>query len=120
MHILNGFHDVVRLGALRIWAERGLIHIEDSRDNSYNSIPVRAALHRIKAINDMLGNRRTAHTEDNFDEAKRKELRDFVDAMVPVIRKAQEQGMPDDHTAKNALKNRRPITVVVPGSEVAF
>src|SRR5271166_5592624 len=92
-------HDLARLGPLRFWAERGLIHVEDARDNSYDSMSVRSALDRIRAINDMLGNRREKHSEDQYDQTKRAELMAFVEKMVDIIRKAREQGTPDDPAA---------------------
>lgn len=117
--MFSGTHaaDVVRFGPLYIWAERGLVHIEDSRDNSYESVSVRAMLHRMKAIQDMLGNStaRQMNSEDQFDRANRERHQKMIEEMLVVIRKAQEQGMPTDAGARRELVRRRPKSVVVPG-----
>lgn len=113
-HVL-GDQDVVNFGNLKFWAERGLIHIENTRDGDYDSISVRVALQRMRAIQDMLGNRRTAHTEDQFDQAKRKEHQDMLDGLVALCQKAQVQGMPTDASASRDLKRRAKKTMVVPG-----
>ncbi len=110
-----GNRDVVRFGDLRFWAERGLIHIQHARTGAYDSISVRAALERMKAIADMLGNRRSMNTEDQFDQANRKRHQDMLDGLVEICRKAQVQGMPSDASARRDLVRRRPRTVVVPG-----
>jgi hypothetical protein len=108
--------DLVRLGPLRFWAERGLIHIEDERDNSYEVISVRTCLHRLRSIQDMLNNsRRVPYTEDQFDQANRQRLQDYLDAMIEVCRKAQQQGMPSDASARRDLVRRRPLSLVMPG-----
>jgi len=109
--------DVVRFGTLRFWSERGLIHIEDSRDNSYEAISVRVALQRMKAISDLLGNstQRQKHSHSQFDNAFRQRNQDMLDGMCELVRKAQIQGMPSDPTASRDLVRRAKKTVVVPG-----
>lgn len=106
--------DVVKFGPLRFWAERGLIHIEDARNNSYECICVRVALQRANAISEMLGNRREAHTEDQFDQANRIRHQNMLDGLTELLYKAQVQGMPDDPSARRDLVRRRPKTVQVP------
>ncbi len=117
-HVLNA-DDVVRFGHLRMWAERGLIHTEDSRDNSYKVQSVRATLHRMRAIQDMIKNSseasRDKHSYDQFDGAAIKYHQDMIDAMVLVVEKAKAQGMPSDPSARRDLARRAPKTVVVPG-----
>lgn len=108
--------DVVRFGHLRFWAERGLIHVEDARDNSYESISVRTALRRMNAIIDMLGNstRREIYTEDRYDQAERQRHIHMLDGLRVLCERARVQGMPTDPSARRDLVRRRPKTVVVP------
>lgn len=110
-------HDVVRFGTLRLWAERGLIHIEDSKDNSYEAMSVKVCLQRMKSISEMLGNssQRDVASEDQFDRNNRKRHQNMLDGMIEVVRRAQVQGMPDDASARRDLVRRRPKSVVVPG-----
>jgi len=120
-HIL-GQHDVVIFGSrnnprrLRFWAERGLIHVEDAVDNSYDTMPVKTFLHRLKAINDMVGNSKSETAKlgfMGFDEIER--LQRFVEAGLDLARKAKEQGEPTNPDAVKASRQSRPATVVVPG-----
>lgn len=117
-------NDVVRFGHLRMWAERGLIHIEDAKDNSYNIVSVRTMLHRMRGIQDMLKNSkpgtRQAHSHDQMDRKWVEENQNMLDAMVEVVRKAQIQGMPTDASARRDLVRRRPKSVVVPGNGSAM
>lgn len=112
--LFGGDHSVCRFGHLRVWAERGLIHIEDSRDNSYDSIAVREALRRMVGISDMLKNSRTAlraggMMADEYDRNMK-----MLEQMTEICRLAQDQGMPSDPTARRDLVRRRPVTVTVP------
>jgi hypothetical protein len=109
----TGSRGVVRFGAQRWWAERGLIHMESSTDNSYHTYSVRTVLERIRALSDMLGNRREAWTEDQFDQALRHYHQDFVDAMSQLCQKAREQGEPWDARARRDMARRLPKTVVM-------
>lgn len=100
----------------RYWAERGLIHCEDARDNSYKSISVRTFLKRLKGVNDMLGNSKATLAKSGFahyDEITRQQ--NFVDLAVDMCQKAKEQGMPEDPSAVRDLQNRRKKTIVMPG-----
>jgi len=107
VYILGQQHGVVNHGPLKMWADRGLVHIEDSRDNSYETHEVKEMLARIAAISDMM-----KHPIDGTESSKERKAiheervrqQDLIDSMIPVIRKAQEQGMPGDKTAINALK----------------
>lgn len=116
MYSLFGQNNMVcQFGSLRIWAERGLIHIEDAKDNSYTVVAVRTALKRMQAISDMLRNSRVkmlsdkAMYGDEFDRQMK-----MLDQMTEVCRKAQVQGMPSDASARRDLKRRLPTTVTVP------
>lgn len=115
-HVLNE-DDVCIFGPLRFWAERGLIHIEDSRDNSYESVSMRTALHRVSAISEMLGNssKRELYSEDQFDQANRVRHQQMIERMLRIFEKAKIQGMPSDPSARRDLVRRRPVSVVVPG-----
>lgn len=111
--------DLVVHEHIRMWAERGLIHIEDARDNSYKVVGVREMLYRMKAVQDMLRNSsataRQKHSHDKFDKTRMDKDQKMLDAMVEVVRRAQTQGMPHDASARRDLARRRPKTVVVPG-----
>lgn len=116
--VVSGSHDVVRFGHLRFWAERGLIHIESSIDNSYECISARTALRRMNAISEMLGNTndRQMHSEDQFDRANRERHLRMLEGLTFLIQKAQVQGMPSDASARRDLVRRRKKTVVVPST----
>lgn len=114
---------VVKFGHLRMWAERGLIHIEDSRDNSYEVVSVRTALQRMQGIQDMLGNSvrgRKKHSEDTLDNEFYTRNQKMLEEMIVVSQKAREQGMPSDPSAVRDKVRRLPRTVVVPGVNSSF
>ncbi len=111
-------YDVVSFGKLRMWAERGLIHIEDGDTGEYEAISVRTCLQRMSAIQDMLKNSRadrgsiknnTAFMSITIEKHQR-----MLDCMVEVVGKAKVQGMPSDASARRDLVRRRPKSVVVP------
>lgn len=118
----SGQHQVVRFGPLRFWAENGLIACEDERDNTYQTVSVRTALDRIRAINDMLGNstQRMKNSEDQFDQANRRRHQDMVDAMVQIVRLAREQCNWDDDTSVRDVLRRMPTTFCMPGIKSAM
>lgn len=113
----NTSADVVLFDNLRIWAERGLIHIESTTDGDYKVVSVKTMLERMKGVSDMLGNSsaRDINTESQFDRAWRKRNQDMIDGMIRVVRKAQEQGMPSDAGASRDLVRRAKKTFVVTG-----
>lgn len=101
MFLVGGQHGVVFFGPrdnpkrYRYWAERGLIHVEDSADNSYDTLSVRSFLHRMRAVNDMIGNSKATMSNDQFahyDELQRQQT--FLEEAVELVEKAREQGMP--------------------------
>jgi hypothetical protein len=108
-----GCADITNYGHLKFWAERGLIRIEDTRDGGYQIITVRTFLHRLQALNDMLGNGR-ADVEGFADRNMVQELRRVIDEGVALCQKAQEQGMPSDPSACRDLRRRQPKTVCIP------
>ncbi len=96
---------------LRVWAERGLVHMEDSKDNSYVVLPVRTALEHLGGINKMIGN--SIHETHLYrDEVEMHQK--FIDQCVEVIRRAREQGTPDDPSAVRDLNARRAKSFVMP------
>ncbi len=97
----TGDPGVVRFGprnnpkCLRYWAERGLIHCEDARDNSYETLTVREFLLRLQGINDMIGNSKATLAAEKFahvDELDRQQR--FVEEAAVLVRRAQIQGLP--------------------------
>ena len=117
-YIALNTHNVVFFGprdnpkSVRWWADGGLIHYEDSRDNSYASMSVRTFLERLNAINDMLGNGIRANNQ-NFvhnDELQR-QMR-FVEAGVELAKLAKQQAakLRDEQTSVKSL------TRITPGS----
>jgi len=112
IHLLGSGHSMVYHGPLRLWAEDGLVKIEDSRDNSYEALSVKEALLRVQAINDMIGN----SSEEGEYASEIARLQKFVEQMVELIKRAKEQGMPSDPSARRERIRRRPSSIVVPGS----
>lgn len=97
-----GQHKVAILDNLRFWAERGLVHCEDARDNSYKTMSVRQALEHANAISDMVGN-----SSNQYEYADRRAyLVRFLEQIREVCQQAREQGMPTDPTARPARKTQ--------------
>lgn len=97
----TGKPGVVRFGprdnpkCLRYWAERGLIHCEDERDNSYETLTIRDFLLRVKSINDMLGNSKAVLAAEGFahmDEVERQQR--FVEEAADLVERAKTQQAP--------------------------
>lgn len=109
MYIIGENHQVIRHGPLRVWAENGMVRIEDSRDNSYEVISVRECALRANALNDMIKN--TMSSNPLYDAHAIVELQRVLEGYTTVMRKAQEQGMPTDKSAIADLKRRRATTV---------
>lgn len=113
-----GFREtgVCNFGNLKLWAEGGHICIEDVRTGEYHTVSVRQELFRIKAISDMLANSRAQMKRDNqmttqeYDRQMR-----FIEEMVEVCKKAQEQGTPGDASMYRDNVRRRPKTFLVSG-----
>lgn len=115
---LGGFgkdHMVAHFRGDRYWAERGLIHIETS-DNRYDTMSVRAFLHRVNGLVDMVGNSR-ASRKKFIDESMRQDFQRFFEEAEAIARLAREQGMPTDRSARNAILAARPKTVCVGGGK---
>lgn len=118
--LLGNQHGVVFFGprsapnAVRWWAERGQLHWEDSRNNSYGTVSVREFLFRLKAINDMIsnGNRKDNENMMHVDEIERHQR--FIEESLELVRKAKEQGVPEDPQVRKHKAMERPITMVMP------
>lgn len=102
--------------AVKWWAERGLIHYEDTRTTAYDSMPVKTFLERLRAVNDMLSNGKTKENEKiaNPDEVLR-HMR-FVEGGLELARLAKSQGEPSNIDARKAAKIAKPLTVIMPSS----
>lgn len=115
-------HGVVYFGprdnpkAVRWWADRGQLHWEDSRDNGYGIVSVREFLYRLQAINDMISNGSRKATEGmmHADEVERHQR--FIEEALELVRKAKEQGLPQDPEVRKHKAQERPISVVMPSS----
>jgi len=119
-HILGGNTQMAILRSmdgktqLRFWAERGLIRVEDSRDNSFETLPVKEILERMAGLSDMLGNKTTAD-ESIIDSAYRTMIQKYLEDMIDIVRQAREQGEPTDDSAIRDLNRRRAKTFALPG-----
>jgi hypothetical protein len=91
-----------------------LIHVEDGRDNSYDTMPVKELLFRAKALNDM--KIKFDGTESNAERAaiveERKRIQKLVEDVLVIVEQAREQGQPDDPTADHARRKRRSSAVM--------
>lgn len=109
-----GNNNVCHFGPLEIWAERGLLHIVDNRDNGYKCVSVRDELLRMDSINEMIANSREyMKREGVMDAVEFERQRRMLFEMIEICRTAQIQGMPDDPSACRDLARRRPKTVCV-------
>ncbi len=116
-HKIDDRHTVDR--EVRYWAERGLIRVEDSLDNSYEVLSVRQFLRHAAALSAMIGNS-SANRDAGADSAMRAEMQRIIDRSVEIAKKAQIQGMPDDPSAARDLRRRRPVSVVVPAGRAVM
>jgi len=118
-HILGGNTQMAILRSmdgktqLRFWAERGLIRVEDSRDNSFETLSVKEVLIRMAGLSDMLGNKTTSD-ESIIDNAYRTMIQKYLEDMIDIVRQAQEQGQPTDESAIRDLNRRRAKTFTLP------
>lgn len=114
-HIMGHGHDVCVHGPLRLWAERGLIHVEDARDNSYLTMSLRTCLERINAHVEMLKNSREQMRRTGFmDVAEYNRIQTMVELMTEVCQKAKAQGEPFNDEAVRDAKRRLPTSVLMP------
>lgn len=111
MTLLLGQHDCLvmhskdakgRHRSTRFWAERGLIHCDDSKEG-YCILSVGQFMEQVKALNDMLG-KKSASGDSGADADLRKHIQEQVDKAVAIATKAQEQGTPDDRSSYKNYK----------------
>jgi len=102
--------------AVRWWAERGQLHWENSQDNSYGVVSVREFLLRLQGISDMLSNGNKKENEGfmHADEVER-HMR-FIEEAIELVRKARDQGIPQDPRVRRHKAMDIPITMVMPSS----
>lgn len=116
---LLGDHGVRRYRNLRAWAERGLVRIEHAQTAQYETLSAVDAAKRTKALSEIV---RKARQNDKhrkyFDELEA--WQQFVDDMIFVCERAQEQGMPSDASARRDLVRRAPLTLSVPADIKPF
>jgi hypothetical protein len=120
--ILGDNYDVVFFGprtnpkAVRWWADRGQLHWEDSRTNAYGVVSVREFLLRLQGISDMLSNGKKKENEGfmHADELER-HMR-FIEQAVGLVKKAKDQGVPEDPEVRRHKAMDLPVTVVMPSS----
>lgn len=122
---LLGTHNVIFFGprsnpkCQRWWADRGLLHVEDARDNTYESVPIRTFLQRLKAVNDMIGNSKTTLAKEGFahkDELNRQQR--FVEEGMELVRIAKEQGEAGSPDAVRDASRRKSLTLVMPDNRM--
>ena len=120
--LIGNQHGVVFFGpasnptAVRWWAERGQLHWEDSRDNGYGTVSIRDFLTRLQGINDMISNGNRKANEGFLVTEEIVRHQRYIEEALDLVRKAKEQGDPDDPRTRKEMKQRRPITTVVPAN----
>jgi hypothetical protein len=92
---------------VRYWAERGLVHWEDSKDGAYGSMFWQEASLRVIGLSDMVNNSRDEglYSDEIYKTQK------FICEMEKVIRQAKEQGGPLDGQSTINDVNRRRRTI---------
>ena len=120
--LLGGQTGVVYFGtrtnpkAVRWWADRGQLHWEDSSDNSYEVVSVKEFLHRLQAVNDMLSNGKSKENEGMMHADERERHIRFIEEGLELVKKAKEQGMPQDARVRQHKIQNKPISVVMPSA----
>lgn len=117
MYIM-GQHKVARLGPIRMWAENGLVHTEDERDNSFTSMSWQEALERANAISEYGMDRlrkghRSTKGSDLWWWSLERDTK-FVEEVIDIIRQAREQGAPDDPSMVRARTRSLPTSASIP------
>jgi hypothetical protein len=95
---------------VRYWAERGLVHWEDSKDNTYSTMFWQDAAARVLGLSELVHNSR----EKGLYGDEIVKLQNFICAMEKVIRQAKEQGGPLDDVEQIAAERRRRSKKIVP------
>jgi hypothetical protein len=114
VHIL-GQHGVKNYGNLRIWAEGGLVRVEDKRDGSCETLSVRDALLRAQAISELISEKlartRNRTTDARFYTDEINDMQNLVDDVIAVCKQAREQGEPSDPKVIEDRKLRSPKSI---------
>lgn len=118
MTYFAGNHNVVNLGnKIKVWAEHGLVHVEDMQTGHYEAMHWKVAAERVAAIHDFNGKRIRSGSKKNAPESQflphlERDLT-FVERVVEVIRQAKEQGSYDDPSMVKDRIRRLPISIRV-------
>lgn len=96
---------------LYVWPERGLVHTEYSKTNGYESMSIRDALERTRALSEMVGRSNSSQAHLFLDE--RLQLQRFIEESLRVIQVAKEQGDPFASGVAETLRQRRKKSVCV-------
>ncbi len=115
---LLGQAKVANYGDLKIWAERGLIRIENIKTSAYHTITVRETLLRLQGQADMIGNSLDESIEKDWYHLRH--AQQGVEDVLAIVEQAKEQGQPSDPGARTELHRRRAITVSVPANKYLF
>jgi hypothetical protein len=93
---------------IRLWAEDGLVWWE--LKGQCGSMTWQDAALRVVSLSEMVAK----PTEGGYT-SERQQIQEFICSMEEVIRKAKDQGGPDDiHDKAEEYRRRRPKTMVVP------
>lgn len=96
---------------LRLWAENGLVCWESSkRSGEFGSMTWQEAAYRVLALSDMV-----AKSVEGGYASERQQIQRFISEMERVIRKAKDQGGPDDLVAAaEEQRRRKPKQFIMP------
>jgi hypothetical protein len=100
---------------VRYWAERGMVHWEDSDMGAYDCMTWQDAAHRTLALSEMTLN----STNEGLKPDEILRIKVFIERMERVIRQAKSQGGPLDDVAGIAEEHRRRRTKRVYVPEIA-
>ena len=92
---------------LRLWAKNGLVCWESAGE--FGTMRWQEAARRVVALSEMI-----LKPVDGGYASEREQIQAFICKMEPVIRKAKEQGGPDDLEAAAAQGRRRRRSAIVP------
>jgi hypothetical protein len=100
--------------AVSWWAELGRIHHQNERTGEYGSLSRRDFLLRLQALNDL--NKNGSSSRSIYDVSERLRIQRFVEAAIALVRRAQQQGDPDDASVRRYRVDNetRPIAMSSP------
>lgn len=109
-HNLGCIHPVFQRGQpIYVWAERGLICLEDAATNTYKTESWQTMAQRTLALSDMVKN-----TPGGIHSDERVAIQRIICKMDGIIRQAKEQGSPDNPDAAAEYARRRAKRSLVP------